>query len=302
MTISSSQYDVWAKQGAVITAKSTHQSIRNALAGHKFPSGVTYDTYLQGSYKNSTNIRGDSDVDLVVQLDSSFRKDLRFLPQSQKEAYEGSYENSDFRWVDFRHEVQSALSSYYGTHMVNSGDKTLKVKPNSGRLPADVVVCIKYRVYHYFHTISDQGYTVGITFYDYGSKRWIVNYPKLHYDNGVAKNSDARTTGLFKPTVRMFKNARSWLVDEGHISETIAPSHFIESLVYNVPDACFKGSNELTFLTCLSWMVDVLGKPLYKELVLQHEQGKLIGTGLDQWDMGDAGKYVVSLLTQVIKK
>jgi tRNA nucleotidyltransferase (CCA-adding enzyme) len=75
MTISESQLETWARQGAVTTASNTHQSIRRALDAYDWPNGVRFESYLQGSYRNTTNIRGDSDVDLVVQLNSTFERD-----------------------------------------------------------------------------------------------------------------------------------------------------------------------------------------------------------------------------------
>jgi len=77
MAILESQLERWAHQGAVATAKLTADSIRNALKSYNYwPAGIDFEVYLQGSYKNSTNIRGDSDVDVVVQLNSSFYSNL----------------------------------------------------------------------------------------------------------------------------------------------------------------------------------------------------------------------------------
>ena len=84
MPIPESQLETWSHQGAVTTAKQTHESIRKALNPHTWPTGVKYEVYLQGSYKNTTNIRGDSDVDVVAQLNSTFQHDLSELSDYQK--------------------------------------------------------------------------------------------------------------------------------------------------------------------------------------------------------------------------
>ena len=42
---------------------------------------MTYVSYLQGSYRNDTNIRGDSDVDLVLELNSVFKHDASVLSE-----------------------------------------------------------------------------------------------------------------------------------------------------------------------------------------------------------------------------
>ncbi len=76
MAIPEEQLEVWSHQGAITTARQTHESIRTALSSHGWPDGVDFEVYLQGSYKNATNVRGDSDVDVVVQLKSTFYHNL----------------------------------------------------------------------------------------------------------------------------------------------------------------------------------------------------------------------------------
>ncbi|MBW4626925.1 MAG: hypothetical protein KME49_15835 [Brasilonema octagenarum HA4186-MV1] len=61
MAISESQLQTWSNQGATVSAQQTHTSIRNALSNYQWISSVRYDAYLQGSYRNSTNVRGDSE-------------------------------------------------------------------------------------------------------------------------------------------------------------------------------------------------------------------------------------------------
>ena len=77
MAIPESQLETWSHQGAITTAKATADSIKNALNSYiNRPDGVEFEIYLQGSYKNDTNIRGDSDVDVVAQLNSTFYNNL----------------------------------------------------------------------------------------------------------------------------------------------------------------------------------------------------------------------------------
>lgn len=58
MAISQEKLKSWALQGATVTAKSTHESVRNALKSSDELKRINFEVYLQGSYKNSTNIRG----------------------------------------------------------------------------------------------------------------------------------------------------------------------------------------------------------------------------------------------------
>ena len=147
MPIPESQLETWSHQGAVQTAKRTHESIRNALDSHTWPIGVSKpEVYLQGSYKNTTNIRGDSDVDVVAQLNSPFQKDLSELPDYQKNLYDQAYGDATYLWRNFREDVITALRNYFGYSAVDdTGNKSIKVAEGSNRLPADVVACMQYR-------------------------------------------------------------------------------------------------------------------------------------------------------------
>ena len=92
MGIPESQLETWSRQGATTTAVSTHESIRKALsADTSLITYQDYDSYLQGSYRNSTNIRGDSDVDVVVQLNSVFNSNVSALTADEISAYNRTY-------------------------------------------------------------------------------------------------------------------------------------------------------------------------------------------------------------------
>src|SRR5438128_2209878 len=104
----------------------------------------------------------------------------------------------------------------------SEGKNALSIAAQGGRLPADVVVATQYRRYLRFSSIGDEQWIEGISFFTRPGNEFVVNYPKPHYDNGVTKNSAARTNGWYKPCVRMFKNARTHLVDRGVINAALA--------------------------------------------------------------------------------
>src|SRR6266446_1849281 len=125
MPIPESQLETWSHQGAVTTSSATYRSIQTALAADSSPiKGKDYEVYLQGSYKNDTNIRGDSDVDVVVQLNDTFGRDLAALPESQKRLYQAAHSSATYLWGDFRKDVLQALRYYYGLRAVTEGDKS----------------------------------------------------------------------------------------------------------------------------------------------------------------------------------
>ena len=274
--IPESQLQQWSNQGATTTAKQTHESIRAALAPYNWPNGKP-EVYLQGSYKNSTNIRGDSDVDVVVQLNSVFRNNLT---KEQKRRF--IFAKADYTWGDFYSDVEQALTERYGAPKVRRGKKTLKVE--TPHLPADVVVCIQYRKYP-SNPRSVDDYIEGMTFYVQAETRWVVNYPKFHYENGAEKNKG--TNQWYKPTIRMFKNARTHLIGRG-APQDLAPSYFLECLLYNVPDNKFGGTLQNTFYNVISWLLEA-DLSLFR---CQNEQDALFGSSPEQWSEENAKRFL----------
>jgi len=284
MGIPESQLETWSRQGDVAAAQATYRSIRHALTSNTSPvREKDFEVYLHGSYRNSTNVSEDSDVDVVVQLNSTFRADVSALPESEKAFQRPSYLRAAYLWDDFRTDVLEALRAYYGTSGVWETTRSLRVPGGPGILPADVVACLQYRKYARFRSVRDQRYSEGMTFYALKENRWLVNFPKLHYDNGVSKNSQPRTGGEYKPTVRVFKNARTYLVDHGVIAEGLAPSHLLECMLYNVPDARFATTYQKTFLDVIGWLKESFLDGRYQSILFQHEQLALFGDTPDQW-------------------
>ncbi len=281
MPIPESQLETWSHQGPVTTAKQTHESIRAALEAYR-PGGVRYEVYLQGSYRNHTNIRRDSDVDVVVQLNSVF---LENLPVNLKRQF--GFIDASYGWEEFRSDVLTALRNYYGPGRVREGRKSLKVQ--TPYLPADVVVSLQYRKYP-DRPRSEADFIEGMAFWVPSESRWVINYPKLHYENGAKKNQN--TNGWYKPTVRMFKNARTYLVDRGVIPADLAPSYFLECLLYNVPDDKFGTNFQSTFLQVITW----LSKANFSRFVCQNEQLPLFGSSPEQWSENRAYRFLEAMM------
>jgi predicted nucleotidyltransferase len=291
--IPESQLETWAGQGAVVTAASTYHSIRKALRDVE-SSPVRYkdvDVYLQGSYRNDNNIRGDSDIDVVVELNSTFSRNLAKLSAYEAQLYRETYSNATYFWQDFRADVLEALRHYVGYASVGEGNKCLKVAAGSGRLAADVVVCQEHREYRHFYGVNDQSFVEGIKFWTRKEGREVVNFPKPHHDNGVGKNSALRTGGAYKPTVRMFKNARTHMSKKGLIATDLAPSYFLECLLYNVPDWVFSGSRSDAFFNVLRWLYSADFSGFY----CQNGQTLLFGPTPEQWNATDARRLVGAL-------
>ena len=69
MSIPDSILSSWGHHYSGTAPKQAHVSIRDALVKYRgWVQKPEYDIFLQGSYKNDTNLRRDSDVDIVVRL------------------------------------------------------------------------------------------------------------------------------------------------------------------------------------------------------------------------------------------
>jgi hypothetical protein len=64
-----------------------------------------------------------------------------------------------------------------------------------------------------------------------------------------------KTASVFKPTVRIYKNLRNMLDSAGAIQRNIAPSYFLEGMLYNVPNDLFAGTRQQVFASTLSWLL-----------------------------------------------
>jgi len=232
MAIPESQLITWSHQGAVQTSTSTYDSIKSCVDNINWNKDLTYEPYLQGSYKNSTNIYGNSDVDVVLELRSTFYHNARQLPPDQFTEFDNYFGPGKYSLDDFKKTVIEGFVDKYGQANVIEGNKSIKVKGSNRRLDADVVCCAKYREYKSFSQSATNNYSEGITFWTKNEREQIRNFPKQHYDNGVSKNQSAATK--YKPTTRIIKNMGVRLIELGRISKDLAPSYYIECLLYNV--------------------------------------------------------------------
>jgi hypothetical protein len=267
MAIPESQLTTWSSQGSITQSAQTYSTIKLALES----KGTTYadkdyEIFLQGSYGNDTNVYADSDVDVVIMINSLFFRDLSRLPPEQAAAYKRSFEDAKYGYSDFKTAVVAILSTRFAND-VSLGNKAAWIKPNAGRRNADVLISAQFRRYHEFHDHSNQRYDEGIGFLSAGGKL-TENFPKQHSANLTKKHQD--TDKRLKPVVRVFKNMRNHMRDKKRLAEGIAPSYFIESMLYNVPTDKFTASYADTVAACHDWLT-------------QTDQTKLVCANYTHW-------------------
>lgn len=285
MPIPEAQLVTWSNQGAVVGSASTHRSLKTALERYIWPRMMTYHTYLQGSYANATNIRGNSDVDLVVQSDA-----VEYSNLTPEEKRARNIQQGAFTFSDFKTEIYGALVEYYGPQGVELGGKSFKLEAHGARLAADVIPAIRYKEYK-----NGTPYGDGMTFWTL-DRIQVKNFPHLHLKNGAAKNASGRANGWYKPVVRMLKNARERIADGDDAIRAQVPSYFLECLAYNASDARFGGSFQRSYEGVVAELLDrVRSAP--SSLVCQNERQYLFGNDQTQWNAGAAELLLSALVS-----
>lgn len=287
--IPETQLQTWSQLPSSATAEATHTSIRTLLEQSPRLQRYTFDTFLQGSYRNATNIRSNSDVDIVVRLTSVFEADYSSLPWEERFRKELQAAKAPYGLSNFRADVLQVLRDYYGYSSVTDGDKALKVAgtPSGSRLPADVLPAMQHSKFFPNNRKLD-----GIVFYTQRSGRQVINYPIQHYDNGVLKHQ--ATNNNFKPAVRMFKNARERAIYNNYLRADTAPSYFVQCLFFNVPDSLFSSNLRSTYIEVVNYLLSLSPQQL-SQFTCQNRVMLLFGDTPEQWNISEAIAFVRAL-------
>ena len=256
MAIPESLLTTWANAPSTQQFTDTYATIKNVLDYKDAPylARTKVDVFLQGSYRNATNVYGDSDVDIVVCQTSSFLYSLDQLGPAGKNAFSAAFPgNAAYGFANFKVDVTTWLQKQYPGALDTSPKKAMFLKGNgSSRRDADILVCSEYHDYYNFPDgASEGGFYPGVKFYTTEGVP-IVNYPKLHIKRCEDKNQN--TDGNFKATVRIYKNMRKRLIDVGLLADGVAPSYYIEGMLYNVDDDVFTGTYQSMVLGSYRWM------------------------------------------------
>jgi hypothetical protein len=252
MTIPLSQLNTWSRQGATVTSATTYATIKTALEDQNanYPDRK-FTVFLQGSYGNDTNIWAESDVDVVIRYYGAFYDDIEERPADEQAAFHTAHPvKYKYVYKEFKEHVTQTLRSNFGDS-AKPGTKAITVEASGNRRKADVIVAFEFHRYYKFKSIYDESHATGMCFFLKDGTR-VANYPDLHSENLTTKHQN--TSSNFKPMVRIFKNARSKMIEDGLIAEGSAPSYYIEGLLHNVPNDEFVGDYQDIFMNILTWL------------------------------------------------
>lgn len=211
--------------------ENAERAVRKAISASASLSRLAIQIFPQGSYRNRTNVRQESDVDICVCLMSTFHYELPPGGTMQ----EAGVVPSDYTYPQYKSEIHAALLSHFGHVDITPGKKAFDVHSNTYRVDADVVPTFEYRWYRR-DSNGRLFYVSGTQLIPDGGTR-IENYPNQHYARGVEKND--RTNKAFKRVVRILKRLRNEMAANGNEAAEAAPSYFIECLVGSVSEDAF---------------------------------------------------------------
>jgi hypothetical protein len=260
--------------------------VRDGVEAWKGFEDVPLRYLPKGSYKNNTNVKADSDVDIAVIRERLYYYNIELLkPEDAATIGAGPSSSLSLQDTALRVELEKALCKNFGSACDTTGKTAISVSENSGRVSADVVPSFPFRLY-YYDSLSQVTFAEGTkTFRKDGSQ--IENYPEQQHINGVAKNN--ATSRRYKFLVRILKRLENDLVTAGQVNEL--PSYFMECLVYRVPNRYF-GSTSATPLTAdlkavLAYIFDATNDGTAASWYEPNEIKRLFGAG-QPWTMQDA--------------
>lgn len=254
----------WAKpfsDTAEEKADNAARLIRQAL--HQWPAlkSRNFEVYPSGSYRNNTNTRQESDIDIAVVLTDAH---YSAYPSNGSLTWNMlSLGKATYELPHFRDDVGAALEDAFGSSGVTPGDKAFDVHENTYRLDADVAVFLQHRRY------TGQQNQHGAWLYLTGAEmrprsdpnKRIINWHQQHYDEGVARNEV--TKRRFKRVTRILKRLRDDMVASGtpvaRASAERMASFLIECLVFNATDTSFNRSTDGYYDDVRAVLVDLWG-------------------------------------------
>lgn len=272
-------YDIlvnWARPGKSENSKITYNVLKNIIENKTEPNT---EIFLQGSYHNTTHVKENSDIDIVV-------INPKIVINNTIYGLNGPLYQLQ-NWKNVLYNSINGTQNFSFT----KGNKTIKYKGNLNYVPTDIVPCGYYKG-------STIGSEIGTILFDSNKGKYFINYPRQHYDNGTIKSE--QTNGNYKKTVRMFKNARNNAVKKHLLeSEDIAPSYFLECLIYNIPNTYFNGNESEMFFKTLKWLYD--NRSNLSNLKCQNKIQNLFGYDIsnltyNKWNTADAIKFINAIV------
>lgn len=277
-------------------AVNTERIIRGAVLAHPLLAALPVKVYAKGSYRNNTNVRRDSDVDVAVEYTginfptygesadaAQIDRALGLTP------YDGPLVDAtgSTNMSLFKDAVGEALTVALGADTVTRHNKVFTVRESRRSLAADVIPCATH--VHYWSASSS---ATGIRLLpDRPTWQRLHNYPQQHYARGVAKNDC--TQRRYKRVVRILKTLENRMVADG-VSPAV-PGYLVECLVYGAPERCFTADPwGARVREVLAYIWTDTESPDCESRWLEVNEVKLLFHPAQKWTRGSARDFVLA--------
>ena len=281
----------WEPLADLAPGARTFEVVRTALLASPELGARNVRVYLHGSRAGDTVTRVDEPVDVVIESGTSYL--AGFTPHVSdlaRQSIEGTLAAGSWDYWQFYREVEAALvAAFPGS--VRRGEHSLQLARDPEvsspprvvpvQVPAEVIVALPYR-----HYSGLGGWTAGITYFTTGFDQ-VVQYPRLHRDNGALK--DRETEGRYKATVRMAKQMRDYLQDVLALEPGRVPSYFLEGLLWNVPARRYMTDAPGPRMHEVVRYLEGAYLPAFEQ---QHMIEALFGPAPSQWTTSDARLFI----------
>ena len=257
-----------------------------AKATKNVVSEKTVDVYIHGSYANATNIFFPSNLEIVVELK------IKPFPYTLTNNYFVQHE-LELTPKKFRDMLFDALHEIIDPNCTDGDKRIIMHRFGKLRHTVEITPCISFE-----YTEKDGAKFKGVILHDKVQGADIATFPKLHTKNGQTK--DIMTEGNFKRIVRLFKTLAA--VHSRETETTPVRGYFIECLLFNIPDALYRGSAgpdndrealQEVFLKVLNYLLHAN----FTSYVCQNLVWHLFGNTAEFWNAKSAHEFVTNIKT-----
>lgn len=232
------KFETWKQPSGTDEAtkcENAERIIRNAISRSAALNKRDIRVAAHGSYRNNTNVRQNSDVDIYVCCYDTFFHDFSHAQDFDKDTV--GITPAIYLYPQFKSELQDALLAAFGPSGVTPGNKAFDVHANTYRVDADVVACFEYRRYTTGNKYNGFKYDSGIKFFS-ASNEEVINWPEQNHSNGTTKNN--ATNYFYKYVTRIIKRLRYEMADSNISAASAIPSYLVECMVYHLPNTSFQ--------------------------------------------------------------
>ena len=241
--------------------------------------------YLQGSYASKTNIKFQSKIEVIVELNKTREFDYETMTQQDMKFRDDFFIDYDhyFDVRRFKQILIDELKKLLNTRLIIRPTTILVPATSKLQHSIEIFPCFKYRFF------NDNGGSIRCKLvYDEKLDEHFLMFTNLHAVNGNLK--DSMTRGNFKRIVRLMKNLVAISAREDKNIHSVR-GYYVECLLYNVPNEMYY-SNDNKLLSVFLKVINWLNFANMSDFVCQNQIWSLWGNADGFWDQHSARQFI----------